>query len=122
VGVLGDVLLTSHHSAIAMNVPTPWVPSWNGDPLSTFKELQDVLEDKLVPIPTRDGAWAKQTLKPALLKIPANGREAVWESVLALWRLDYATPRDDGSKSLWQQFTSAWLVRDQQRLSGEWHI
>lgn len=102
-----------------MDSSTPWVPSWNGDRLTPFDALREVQEDGLVPTPAKHRAWSEMTLERELSRIP-EGREAIWNSVLELWRLKYVGYHaKDESASLWQQLTSAWLVRDYST-SDEW--
>ena len=60
----------------------------------------------------------KKMVDEALGDIP-EGRNAIWESILELWRLKYLEEQledaSEGFEKSWQQYTSGWLVSDSRR-------
>ena len=97
--------------AVSLNLSIPWVPSSNGEVLRPFDRLTEVVESKCTPIPSADKPWLRKTHEEVLSKFP-NAAEALWETVLALWRLKITAPDEDSDPDdvLWESHVSAWLV------------
>jgi hypothetical protein len=95
----------------SMDLSTAWRPS--GRALEAFPALQAVEKECLVPNQMHHGSWAKRTLEQDLAQSP-TGRDAIWQSVLFLWRLEFLVSdwegADGGFRRLWQQYVSEWLV------------
>jgi hypothetical protein len=94
-----------------MDLVTPWRPSGRG--MEVFPELVEVEKEGLVPNQMHHKPWARRTLERDLSQSP-NGRDAIWESILFLWRLEYLTSEwknaKGGFRKHWQQYASEWLV------------
>jgi hypothetical protein len=95
----------------SMNLSTAWRPS--GRASEAFPALQAVGKVGLVPIQMHHGSWAGRTLEQDLAQSPA-GRDAIWQSILFLWRLEYLVSDWEraysGFRRLWQHYVSEWLV------------
>ena len=96
---------------VSLNLSIPWVPSSNGEVLHPFDRLTEVIESKCTPIPSADKPWLRKAHEEVLSKFP-NAAEALWETVLALWRLKITAPDEDSDPDdvLWESHVSAWLV------------
>jgi hypothetical protein len=107
----GGVARRSSPPIMSLDLSPAWIPC--DKDLSSFALLQEVLEDKLMPNPVDDKPWARETLDGELSQA-SEGQEALWQSVLWLWRIDYLVPElkgaDAGLRMLWQRYTSRWLV------------
>ena len=68
-----------------MDLSTPWVPSLKGEECALCDSYQALAEAR--PNSITHTPWAEKTLRAELIKTP-EARSALWESVLALWRLD----------------------------------
>jgi hypothetical protein len=94
-----------------MDLSPAWRPSRRG--LAPFPALREAEGDGLVPNEIHHMPWAKRTLEEELSQSP-NDRDAVWQSVLFLWRLEYLASdwetSGEGFRRLWQQYVSEWLV------------
>jgi hypothetical protein len=53
--------------------------------------------------------WSEEMVEMELDQSP-EGAEALWECVVALWRLNMAGDEGEGEDEVWQQHVSAWLV------------
>lgn len=92
-----------------MDLSSSWSPK---DELDHFQELFEIEENTLAPGPATDPSWMRVTVKKALANVP-DGFEAIWQSVLAIWRLKTLEVKLEGDSPiqiLWMQHLSAWLV------------
>jgi hypothetical protein len=88
---------------------TPWKPSFNGKTLPPCALYQRVVDADAKPHYRDDVAWTRESLKDLLDAAPAVS-VALWESVLAIWRL--SQEEEDGSEvETWRSLVVAWLVR-----------
>jgi hypothetical protein len=101
-----------------MESSTPWAASKYHRWLPIYKALKEVIEDGLTPDPDHYEAWAKRSLAEQLSQA-FKSQDAIWESVLGLWRLKYLEPTletaDEQVKTLWRLHASAWLVSADKR-------
>ena len=87
---------------------TGWYPTTSKGPLPLYGPYSTEVEDNTSPSLKRDGDWAKAQIDRELANVP-EGKEALWECVLALWRLKLC--EEEGSQEeAWQELVSAWLV------------
>ncbi|KAF9781081.1 hypothetical protein BJ322DRAFT_1111792 [Thelephora terrestris] len=99
-----------------MDLSSSWDPTkgTNGlAPFPAFAQIQTYDESPSSQV-LSDAGWTKRELMPYLTG-SGDGSEAIWESVLAIWRLR-ALEKDleDGGKpfcALWQVYLTAWLQR-----------
>jgi hypothetical protein len=91
---------------IIMNLSTPWTPLLNGKPCPTSVLYQQVHDAS--PNSISHTAWAEKTLATELKKTP-EARDALWESILMLWRLRL-TMNKASENTNWHNLVSAWLV------------
>jgi hypothetical protein len=88
---------------------TPWTPTLRGNACASFPLYEDFIEEDPIPNCIEHTTWAESTLDPELKKTP-SGRAALWEGILALWRLK--TYEENGTnEESWRNLVSAWLVR-----------
>lgn len=95
---------------IIMDVSTPWTPLLDGNVCAVSHLYQLAQDDS--PNSISDTPWAKKTLKAELAKTPV-AQEALWESIVALWRLNLTmqkTSENTGWRTDWCNLVSAWLV------------
>jgi hypothetical protein len=98
-----------------MDLSSSWDPTagTNGlAPFPAFAQIQTYDESPSSAV-LSDASWTKKKLMPYLTGSGADS-EAIWKSVLAIWRLK-ALEKDleDGGKpfcALWQVYLTAWLV------------
>ena len=100
----------AYHS---VDLTTPWTPTSHNHntPLVDCAFIEDLIDNDTKPSTRveRDWEWARFTLQQELDKSPQT-KDAVWECVVALWRLRQVEPiafRD----LMWQGHTLSWLVR-----------
>jgi hypothetical protein len=88
---------------------TPWTPTLHGNVCVPYPLYEDFIEEDPCPNLAQHATWAESTLDPELKKTP-SGRAALWEGILALWRLTLL--KDIGVfDAIWRCLMSAWLVR-----------
>jgi hypothetical protein len=88
---------------------TPWTPTLHGNVCVPYPLYEDFIEEDPIPNCIEHTTWAESTLDPELKKTP-SGRAALWEGILALWRLK--TYEENGTnEESWRNLVSAWLVR-----------
>ena len=92
-----------------MDISKPWTPQLNGNDCAPCALYLDVVGEEMRPSTRSDGPWALKTLEPELSKTPF-AREALWEGILALWRLKVEEEAGSNDET-WRSLTSAWLVR-----------
>jgi hypothetical protein len=107
------------HSTMSIDLSSSWSPSEHGNPLPAFRQLTVLVEQDLKPDSTHHGPWAMGTLVEELSQVPA-GRDALWASILGLWRLKYlehiVEEEPEDVKQCWRSHVSAWVVRAHRRL------
>lgn len=92
-----------------MDISTPWTPSYEGKPCKPCAWYASVVEENIHPNCIQHADWAQKNLEPQLGKRPL-ARDALWEGILALWRL--SLQEGDGRKEeSWRVLVFAWLVR-----------
>ena len=88
-------------------------PSWNPrDEWDNWKELscfEDFFNDALRPNGSTDPTWTEDVLS-ATLNTKSEAREALWQSVLAIWGLKKLRERSVQDK-WWVRHMVAWMVR-----------
>ena len=96
---------------IAMDLSASWVPTSNGNVLSPFTRLTEVVEGACTPHPRSDKPWLKSSFSDIFAKFP-HAQEAVWGTVLSLWRLKTVAPDigESADDALWEEHVVAWLV------------
>lgn len=95
---------------------TPWIPRVNGQPLGQLEAYDVICEEGVVPNSVQHGAWTERALNLVLANVP-EGRKALWECVLALWRLQLVRG-DDPPSELWKLYIITWLVRSSRSRSS----
>lgn len=91
---------------------TPWTPTLNGQLCPSYVPYTEVVAEKAEPNFMEDVDWARRNLDAELERTPDDA-EALWEGVLALWRLKLV--EEEGKlHSSWRGLVSAWLVRNRQ--------
>lgn len=94
-------------SLAAMAGSLPWDPHLMGDPLPPFPSLAESINRDSVPTRREHSGWTQA----AFLKWFPSGAfdEALWDTVLALWRLHYDVDKD-ADNDLWDRYVVAYLV------------
>jgi hypothetical protein len=87
---------------------TPWTPSLRGNHLVPCTLLAAL--GRPDPSSADDSRWTRKALLPELAKVPVEAREAVLESVIAIWRLK-KTEEEGPDDPVWEDHLEAWLVR-----------
>jgi len=83
---------------------TTWVPSLDGEALSPCRWYDEVVLAGNIPL---EDAWRRKSVMPGLNG--ASDPVAIWESVLALWRL--RSCEEFGAEDpVWRKHLRAWLV------------
>ena len=94
---------------------TPWVPALRGNVLTPFVMVEELEESGVRPTPLRaeEREWTPTAVKEVVNGIPMM-KEALLESLLAVWRLQMCQEESDkpGIAEAWQDHLEAWLVRD----------
>ena len=88
---------------------TPWVPTLHKHTCGSYTPYDEVVDENAEPNPIEHAQWARRNLESELEKAP-DGADALWEVVLALWRLKLFE-ETGGPDETWQKLVSAWLVR-----------
>jgi hypothetical protein len=94
-----------------MYVDRPWIPFLKGVQLPRFASLENSIDRDSVP--TED-AYPLWTQKAFARSFPLDGfkfgfNEALWETVLALWRLRFDV-NQEANRALWSDYVLAYLV------------
>ena len=95
---------------------TPWVPKLGDVNCVGYGPYEELVVESVVPRYSKEPAWSSMGLNSELAKTPMAG-PALWESVLALWRLK-EVEEEGGDQGEWQSLVSAWLVRVSLTFSG----
>ena len=95
-----------------MDFSTPWSPTLHGVPLGPCALIEGLIKNRDTPSSRRpdEASWTPGAIESELTAA-GEGRGAIEESVLALWRLklEEGQGRSDGD---WKSHLLAWLVRD----------
>jgi len=97
-----------------IDLSVPWVATLNGNSLSPFGAYNDLVTDNETPSAALMPNWSKKAHAADLEAVP-EGAKALWDSVLALYRLSILPDRG----RTWEDHVCAWLVRGGRRRSGE---
>ena len=92
-----------------MDLSAPWIPSIDGKACAPCALYDGVVMEDTRPNAREHSDWAQENLESRLGKTPAF-REALWEGILALWRLRLQEEKGVHDVS-WRNLVSAWLVR-----------
>ena len=89
-----------------IDMTVPWQPiDSTGQKLAVSEEYDDLVREN--PAPTHlDHGW-ETTLEGLLREYPKTA-EAIWDSLVALWRLEKLARRM--SKGVWRDHALAWMV------------
>lgn len=92
----------------------PWAPSLNGNELRKCDSVADLIEYGMAPSFRKpsDRAWTEAMCESELAGAPVAAREAIMETVVAVWRL--REKQLVSGDPLWKDHLEAWLVR------GDW--
>jgi len=88
-----------------------WQPMLSGERLPACDLIADIVSNDLHPNPHNPThrQWSKVHLTPSINRYPVEVREALWECVLAIWRLQLK--QEEGvCNSQWVCHMTAWLV------------
>ena len=94
-----------------MSFATPWLPVFNNTQLALYPAYADLIEDAAVPVFKEDPEWSRRSFK-ALFDTAPQVEEALWEVILAIWRLRLVQTEGIKEES-WRKLVSAWLVSTQ---------
>lgn len=89
---------------------TPWTPTLNGRKCASYGAYDQFVEEGASPNPIDDKPWAVENLNWQLEQRP-DGKDALWEGILALWRLKLFEA-EGANEETWRGLVSAWLVRN----------
>lgn len=89
---------------------TPWIPTLNKEVCASYPPYDEIVNEGAEPNSIENPHWARRNLEPELEKVP-DGADALWEVVLALWRLKLLE-ETGGLDETWRNLVSAWLVRN----------
>ena len=88
----------------------PWIPTLDGKRVAdhqAFLELDDFLPDE-----KNDGDWAVRNIQSIVLTYPPAIEEALYETILAIWKLTVVAPVfGDKKDRVWEDLAVAWMVR-----------
>jgi len=85
--------------ARSVRLSAPWVISLHGQFLPSFAPYDTLVTDEEVPSASRTPHWSLKAHATVLDQIP-EGRDVLWESVLALYRLQMVESRG----KVWQDY------------------
>jgi hypothetical protein len=92
---------------------TPWTPSLRENALPPCKLVAPLVKKDVRPDPavSMHSHWTGEEVMKDLQKVPSEAREAVAESILAIWRL-YQVVEDGADDMVWEDHLEAYLVRN----------
>jgi hypothetical protein len=96
-------------SSMSSILTTPWTPVLDERKCTPFAAYYDIAEEGAMPNVVDNPGWSLESLESELAKTP-DGKDALWEGILALWRLNLVAEGGTHNKS-WRKLVSAWLVR-----------
>ena len=88
---------------------TPWTPTLDRKECAPCAPYDTVVDEEATPNAIDDAAWTMEALELELEAAP-DGKDALWEGILALWRLRLCEEKAIDDRS-WKNLVSAWLVR-----------
>jgi hypothetical protein len=92
---------------MSVDLSTPWVAALNGNNLAPFPALVQLAEDDERPSALRDPGWSKKSVTALTAKI-SDKKEALWDSILSLYRLKMLEESEAGK--MWEDYVCAWFV------------
>ena len=92
---------------MTVDLSTPWVPTLDGNQLAPFAKYEELVQDEEMPSAKKSPEWSIKAHKQILEKVP-EVKEALWETVLGVYRLQMLEEEAD---ELWINYLQAWLVR-----------
>lgn len=92
-----------------MDILAPWAPSLDGKICEPSASYESVVADEARPNSLEHPDWVQKNLEP-LQGVTSHAREALWDGILALWRLNLLEKNGKEDAS-WGNLVSAWLVR-----------
>ena len=95
-----------------MDFSTPWSPALSGVPLGPCELIQGLIKNRDTPSSRRpdEVPWTPGAIESELAAA-GEGRGAIEESVLTLWRLKSEEGQGRNDED-WKSHLLAWLVRD----------
>ena len=94
---------------MSTNLPTPWTPILAGQECARYEPYDSIVDEGAMLNVFQDPDWVLKRLELELEKTP-NGWDALWEGILALWRLKLCEKAGSNDPN-WRNLMSAWLVR-----------
>ena len=88
---------------------TPWTPVLDEQKCAPYAAYDAIVEEEAIPNAIDNPGWDLESLEPEFAKMP-NAKDALWEGVLALWRLNLVAEGGTHDET-WRKLVSAWLVR-----------
>ena len=88
---------------------TPWTPTLEGRVCTPYAPYDDLVDEGAAPNGVEDSSWTMKTLR-SKLDAKRDGKAALWEGILALWRLKLCGT-DGMEHENWRNLVLAWLVR-----------
>ena len=96
-------------SSMSSILTTPWTPVLDGRRCARYAPYDEIVEEGAMPNAVHSPGWNLESLEPQLAETP-DGKGALWEGILALWRLNLLA-REGTNDEGWRNLVSAWLVR-----------
>lgn len=96
----------------------PWTPTLNRRKCASYSAYNQFAEEGASPNPIDNTYWALENLGRQLEERP-DGKDALWEGILALWQLKLFEVQGAIEK-MWQGLVSAWLVCNCQSMCCDW--
>ena len=94
---------------MSKTLSTPWTPTLEGRICTPYAPYDLLIDECAVPNSVDDPSWTMKTLG-SQLNAKCDGKAALWEGILALWRLRLCgTDRIEHEN--WRNLVLAWLVR-----------
>jgi hypothetical protein len=88
---------------------TPWTPTLDRRKCTPYALYAIAVDEDAMPNAIDDPTWTMEALESELEATP-DGKDALWEGILALWRLKLCEEEGINHES-WQNLVSAWMVR-----------
>ena len=104
------LLISPRMSSSTVDFKSGWVPAIGGEELAPCKLIERIVQDCLLPSPLvpKDRPWTRVVLN-SYLNRHLESKEAVWEAIVALWRLK-SVQEDGVFAASWRQHVLAWIV------------
>lgn len=99
-------------SSIPISFAVPWTPTLRGKRILPCPLVKSLVAKKAVPLDymPNDAPWALSSLEDAMYGVSEEGKAALEEGVVALWRFK-VVEEGGGECKMWQDQVEAWLVR-----------